>query len=242
MMPGLLDLPAPLLQWLDDRLTMILPAALAVALWGAVAAVLSLELYRVTSPQKKIDRVRYEARAAQRELASYDGEFEGASPLIRRMLSLSLKRVLIVIPATLIAALPIVVLLAWLSNSYGHRFPAAGEAVSVDVPPPLEGRWVAGGRTTPSRVQALEPDGRLVLDFSVSEPVPVLHKRVWWNWLIGNPAGYLPDDVPFDAMTLHVPRNEVLSIGPSWLRGWEAIFLPVLFITALAYKSARRIA
>lgn len=242
MMPGLLDLPAPLLQWLDDRLTTILPAPLAVALWGAVAAVLSLELYRVTSPQKKIDRIRHDARTAQQQLADYDGEFEGAAPLIRRMLALSFKRVMIVVPATLVAALPIVVLLAWLSNSYGHRFPNPGEDVAVDVPPPLEGRWLSGAEAAPARVQALEPDGRLILDFSVSDPVPVLHKRVWWNWLIGNPAGYLPDDVPFDAMTLEVPRNELLHVGPSWLRGWEAVFLPVLFVTALAYKSARRIA
>ena len=54
MTAGLFDLPAPLLEWLDDRLTVIVPPAVSVAIWAAVAAVLSLELYRLVSPQAKI--------------------------------------------------------------------------------------------------------------------------------------------------------------------------------------------
>lgn len=241
-MPGLLDLPAPVFEWLDDRLTRMLPAPLAVALWGVIAAVASLELYRVLSPQRRIDQLRRDARRAQERLSAYDGEFEGAAPLIRRMLGLSLKRVAIVLPATLVAALPVIVLLVWLSNSYGYRFPGPGEPVPVEVAPPREARWVDATSGSASRVQAFEPDGRLVLDLPVPAAVPVLHKHTWWNWLIGNPAGYLPDDAPFDALVLAMPRHELLTVGPSWLRGWEAVFLPVLLVAALAYKSARRIA
>lgn len=241
MTPGLFDVPAPLLQWLDDRLTTIVPAPIAVGLWAAVGAVVCMELYRVVSPQSRINEVKQDAAAAQQALSSYDGEFQGAAPLIRRLLALSLKRVGIVVPATLVAAVPIVVLLVWLSNSYGHRFPRPDEQVAVDVPSPLEARWIAGSVAEPSRVRAFEPDGRVILDLPVPAAVPVLHKRLWWNWLIGNPAGYLPDDAPFGEMRLHFPRRELLSAGPSWLRGWEAVFLPVLFIVALAYKSARRI-
>lgn len=241
MTAGLFDLPAPLLQWLDDRLTLIVPAGISVAVWAAVGAVVCLELYRIASPQRKIDKVKQDARAAQRTLASYDGEFDGAWPLIKRMLGLSLKRVGIVVPATLVAALPVIILLVWLSNSYGHRFPAAGESVTVDVVPPLEGRWVSEGAQGGGRVQALEDDGRVVLDYPLARAVPVLHKRQWWNWLIGNPAGYLPDDGPLSEVRMDLPRRELLSAGPGWVRGWEAVFLPVLFVVALAYKSARRI-
>ena len=241
MTPGLFDLPAPLFQWLDDRLTVIVPPAVSVALWAAIAAVLSLELYRVVSPQAKIDKLRLDARAAQRKLSTYDGEFEGAAPLIRQALSLSLKRVAIVLPATVIAALPVVVLLVWLSNSYGHRFPGEGEDVTVDVRPPFDADWIAPAASQPSRVQAREGDGRVILDIPVAVPIPVLHKRQWWNWLIANPAGYLPDGGELDEVRVGFPRLEVLPAGPSWTRGWEAVFLPVLFLVALGYKSARRI-
>lgn len=236
---GLFDLPAPLLGWIDDRLTSVIPASVSIAVWAALGAVVCLELYRVTSPQKRITRIKAEAKAAQKELSSYDGEMEGAWPLMKSMLSLSLKRVGIVIPATLLAAYPVIALLVWMSGAYGHVLPTA--PVAVGAPAPLEGGWVNGDNGGPPLVQAKQPDGRVVLELPLAAAVPIIHKRRWWNRLIENPAGYLPDDAPVDALTIDLPRRELHGIGPSWMRGWEAIFLPVLFVVALIYKSARRI-
>jgi len=238
---GLFDLPAPLLQWIDDRAGNVLPAPVSIAAWAVLAGVVCLELYRVTSPQKRISRIKQEAKAAQQELASYDGEMEGAWPLMKSMLSLSLKRVGIVIPATLLAAYPVIALLVWMSSAYGHVFPARGESVAVEVAAPLEGRWLDEGNEEPPHVQARQPDGSVVLELPLAVAVPVLHKRQWWNRLMENPAGYLPDDAPVDALRIGLPRRELHAIGPSWMRGWEAIFLPVLFIAALTYKTIRRI-
>jgi hypothetical protein len=236
---GLFDLPAPLLQWIDDRVTSVIPASVSIAMWAALGAVVCLELYRVTSPQKRITRIKAEAKAAQKELSSYDGEMEGAWPLMKAMLGLSLKRVGIVGPATLLAAYPVIALLVWMSGAYGHLFPTA--PVAVGAPAPLEGGWVSGDNGKPPLVQAKQPDGRVVLELPLAAAVPIIHKRRWWNRLIENPAGYLPDDGPVDALTIDLPRRQLHGIGPSWMRGWEAIFLPVLFVVALIYKSARRI-
>lgn len=241
MTRGLFDLPAPLLQWIDDRLTLFIPVPVTVAIWAVLGAIVCLELYRVVSPQERISRLKQEASAAQRRLSAYDGELEGAWPLMKKTLGLSLRRVGVVIPATLAAAFPVLVLLAWLSNSYGHHFPAADEEVVVDTSHPLQARWIAAEDNAPPRVQAMQPDGRVALDVPMTAPIPVIHKRVWWNWLIGNPLGYLPADSPVDEIRAAMPRREILTAGPGWLRGWEAVFLPVLFIVALGYKSARRI-
>jgi hypothetical protein len=238
---GLFDLPAPLLQWVDDRAGNVLPPSVSVAAWAVVAGVVCLELYRGTSPQKRIGRIKREAKQAQQELSSYDGEMEGAWPLMKSMLSLSLKRVGIVIPATLVAAYPVVALLVWMSSAYGHVFPPRGERVSVDVSAPLEGRWLDGGNEVPPHVQARQPDGSVILDLPLTAAVPILHKRQWWNWLMENPAGYLPHDAPVDEIRIDLPRRELHAVGPPWMRGWEAIFLPVLFVAALAYKIVRRI-
>lgn len=241
MTPGLFDLPAPLLQWIDDRLSMFIPAPALVGLWAVVGAILCLELYRLVSPQQRISEIKQEAGAAQRRLAAYDGEFEGAWPLMSNLLGLSLKRVGIVLPATLAAAYPVLVLLVWLSNSYGHYFPEPAEEVAVEVAAPLEARWLNGAARQPPRIQARQPDGDVVLEVPVAAPVPTLHKRAWWNWLMANPAGYLPPGAPVDEIGIDLPKRELLSAGPAWLRGWEAIFVTVLFIAALGYKSARRI-
>jgi hypothetical protein len=241
MTPGLFDLPAPLLQWIDDRVSNVFPAPVSIAAWAVLAGIVCLELYRVTSPQKRIGRIKQEAKAAQQELSSYDGEMDGAWPLMKSMLSLSLTRVGIVIPATLLAAYPVLALLVWMSSAYGHVFPARGQRVAVDVAAPLEGRWLQGDIGQPPRVQARQPDGRVILELPLAAAVPILHKRQWWNRLMENPAGYLPDDAPVDEVRIDLPRRELHAIGPSWMRGWEAIFLPVLFIAALTYKIVRRI-
>lgn len=240
-MPGLFDLPAPLLQWIDDRLSGFIPAPVLIALWAVVGAILCLELYCLVSPQRKITRIKQEASAAQQQLAGFDGEFADGWPLIKNLLGLSLKRVGIVLPATLIGAYPILALLVWMSNSYGHHFPAPDQDVAVDIAAPLQARWVDGDDSAMPRVQARGPDGRLALEIPVAAPVPVVHKRVWWNWLMANPAGYLPPDAPVDEIRIHLPDRELFAAGPGWLRGWEVVFIPVLFIAALAYKSARHI-
>jgi hypothetical protein len=234
---GLFDLPAPLLQWIDDRLSPLVPAPVAIGIWALIGAVLCLELYRVVSPQRRIGEIKEQVKIAQEDLAKYDGEFEGAWPLMKNMLGLSLKRVAIVFPATLVAAYPVIVLLAWLSNNYGHHFPGPDEDVAVDASP-LQGHWIAGD---PPRVQAQATDGRTVLERPLTMAVPVIHKRAWWNWLIANPVGYVPDDAPFDEIRIDLRDREFFAVGPGWLRGWEAIFITVLTIAALIYKSARRI-
>lgn len=235
---GLFDLPAPLLQWVDDRLSGVLPAPVSIAMWAVAGGIICLELYRVLSPQERIGLIKTEAKEAQRRLAEYDGEFEGAWPLMKSMLGLSLKRVGIVIPATLLAAYPVIALLVWMSGAYGHVFPGNGETVAVTVAAPLEGQWLAG---TPPVVRASRPDGSVVLEQPLKASVPVLHKRAWWNRLMENPAGYLPDDAPVDEVRIGLPKRQLLPFGPSWIRGWEGIFIPALFVSALAYKTARRI-
>jgi hypothetical protein len=238
--PGLFDLPAPLLEWVDQRLSAFLPAPVTIALWAVVAGIVCLELYRVVSPQQRIEQLKGENRAAQQRLSAYDGDFEGAWLLIRELLGVSLKRVGIVLPATLVAAYPVLAVLVWMSNSYGYYFPQDESRVSVQTPAPLEARWISGDGTAP-QVEARAPGGELVLEQPVPAPVPVLHKRQWWNWLIANPAGYLPADAPVERVAIELPKRQVIDAGPAWLRGWEPLFVAVLFVSALAYKSARRI-
>jgi hypothetical protein len=88
---GLLDLPAPLLDWLDAALSNVITApGLRLALWGAVGAVLSMALYWALSPQERIARIKAEALAARQRLDSYEGALGDAWPMIGGMLKLVL--------------------------------------------------------------------------------------------------------------------------------------------------------
>ena len=95
---GLFDLPAPLLAWADRQMAEVLGPLLRVLLWGGLGAVLSMELYRILSPQKRIRALRGDLVALRRRLAAFDGTLADGSPLIGRMLALSLRQLWLVAP------------------------------------------------------------------------------------------------------------------------------------------------
>lgn len=239
MTAGFFDLPAPLLGWVDDRLGAFLPAPVMIVLWALAGGVAAMELYRLASPQRRIARAKRDAAEAQRRLSAFDGELDEAWPLMRRMLALSLRRVALVLPGTLVAAYPIIALLLYLGTGYGHRYPEPGEEVAVRMAEPWEGRWLAGG-DGPPRVEARAP-GERAFEVPFQAAVPVVHKRQWWNALAANPAGYLPAEAPVEEVRVTLPRRELIAAGPSWLRGWEPLFLVALTIFAFGYKSLRRV-
>jgi hypothetical protein len=57
-----------------------------------------------------------------------------------------------------------------------------------------------------------------------------------WNWIIGNPAGYLPDNAAVAAIEVKLPELHVVDFGPEWLRDWPATFIAVLLTVSLALK------
>ena len=72
-------------------------------------------------------------------------------------------------------------------------------------------------------------------------PPVVVRKALWWNWLYGNPAGYLRADSDLQEISLAVPSLEVVGAGPSWLRGWEGVFFASTIVASLVVKRLARI-
>jgi hypothetical protein len=52
--------------------------------WGWLMSALLMALYRLISPQQKLAVIKVEAAAARRQMASFDGEFNELTPLVRR--------------------------------------------------------------------------------------------------------------------------------------------------------------
>ncbi|MDP1625701.1 hypothetical protein [Parvibaculum sp.] len=233
---GFFDLPSPLFRLLDMPLAP-LPPAFRLVVWALVASLLSMWLYKILSPQKKLVETEAAALAARRELNAYDGEFDGAWPLISRVFRTAGKRLWLALPPAVAASLPVLALLVWISNDYGYRFPQEGEAVTAEARP---GAFDA--RMMERRVVVRAADGEIVSDVPLARPVPVVEKRHWWNALIGNPAGYLPEAGPVERIELSLPAVEVLPFGPSWLRGWEVLFFTLLVAFSLIIKKVGKIA
>lgn len=253
---ALFNLPFGLFDWIDRLLNAFLPAAAAVVVWAILAAIVSMLLYTLLSRQETIAALADTAKAARRDLARYDGDFDGLPPLVRRTLTLSLRQLGATIwPATL-ASLPLLSLLLWLSDAYSVTPPPAGSPVEARIEPTgIPVSWdppTMARKTGPATwsVTWPEPDGHVTLRDGQGRSiaalpgdaeVTILVKRRWWNLLIGNPAGYLPAEGPVESLEMALPARQLIDVGPAWARSWEALFLTVLIICSLGIKLAFRI-
>lgn len=240
---GLIDLPAPLLQWLDTWLAVALPPLLRIIVWGALSGLLSMGLYSLISPQARIANGKREAAHARKALDACDGDWSEAAPLMRNVLSLSLKQVRLTALPAVLASLPVLVVLAWMSTAYGATFPPEGTAPSVEVTPShFQAQWLEPtSESDPPHVLISGADDTQIADFPVQAPVHTLHPRQWWNALLGNPAGYLPQDSGITRVDVDLPRQHFLSFGPDWVRVWEFPFFTSVILASLVLKFAVRI-
>jgi hypothetical protein len=233
---GLLDIPSPYLADLDGILASFATPTLRLMAWGVIAAVISMGLYWLISPQSRIARCKSDLEVWRRRLDEYEGDLPGAWPLIGRMLTTSLRQIGIVIGPALVASVPLVSLLAWLAVAYGYSYPEVAQAPHLrTTPATLHARWQADQASTP-HLTVTDTSGRIVADVTMAAPVPVVHPRRWWNSLLGNPAGYLPERSGVDLVEIDLPRREYLSFGPPWLRWWPAPFLLTLIVISLLLK------
>lgn len=248
---GLLDLPSPVFAVINGALS-FLPDLVLIAFWALLSAMGTMWLYKRFSKQEELAELKPRIKKVQRDMARYDGPMNGLWPLIRESMSLSGRQMGMTLWPALVASLPVLFVLAFLSGEYGHEQPAAGEPVMVEpVGTDAAGHWTWRGDTAPSW---LESEGTWLIpwpadeatlvagDFGplvtlpFEEPVNVIHKRQWWNWIIGNPVGYLPDDAPAYAVEVGLPRQRFLPFGPAWLGYWEIPYLVLLVVFSLAIK------
>lgn len=252
---GLLDLPSPLLTAIDDGLGSLgLPAVVRLLLYAAASAWLCMALYRRLSRQSELAELATASRALRRELADYDGPFDGLMQRVRKLLGLSSRHLRLSFLPAMLGGLPLLLALPWMSNHFGLEMPAAGSAVTVTI----EGmessaslpRWTDSQASWNSETKEwqvrwpeseqpieLRDEGQVLLRLPLEAPASIVHRRVpAFNWLLGNPAGYLPDTAPMFALHLNLPARHLHSLGPQWLRGWMAVYLIPMVLFSLVFK------
>jgi len=244
---GFLDLASPLFSMLDGWIS-FLPETLRIILWASVGAAVSMYLYLKLSAQDKIGTIKSDSVAARKALSSYEGaEFDEMMPLATRVLSLSGKHFIAVLGPAVLSSLPALALIVWASNQFGIVAPAAGTPVAVSVYPETAIVWspkeaASSGET--GTLVAWPESGAVVTASSDAGELfvigaglaPVIHKKAWWNNLIGNPAGYLADDSSIELVEIDMTYREFLPFGPDWLREWAGLFFIALLVVSIGIK------
>lgn len=251
---GLLDLPAPLLDALDSALTALgLPALVRMILYAIASAWLGMILYRRFSDQAALTELRQKVQASQRALALHDGNFTELRGLIHNNFLLSLRQLSLSLRPALLASLPLLFLMPWLSNRFAFEPPPTGASINVCAEPisstsilhwqPADaaiivdsGCWQVNSPHTGASSQLVDNTGRSLLSIPDAYASEIKHKHIWLNYLIGNPAGYLQGDAPLQALHIALPPRELLHLGPAWMRGWEFSYFLTVFGVSIWLK------
>ncbi|HKJ17978.1 MAG TPA: hypothetical protein VJ984_11545 [Xanthomonadales bacterium] len=246
---GLFDLPAPLLAAADQVLASVLPVSVRLVLWGILCGWLTMLIYRRLSNQDSISELKSRQKEQQEAISRFDGDFSELMPLIRQTFSLGFRQLGLSIGPALLATIPILFIVAWVATAFIYVSPEPGAEINV-VADPTTGQltWSDGAQATTletgwkitwptdDETISLVFDSETQLDLSSEELHGVIHKRKWWNWLLANPAGYIPDDSQVDDVTIELPTMQFLSFGPGWMRGSLFVFFSAFLMASVAFK------
>lgn len=253
-MSGLLNQAFPALDALDGALA-FLPAAVRVALLGALSGALAMALYWLLSPQAKIKARKVEIQDLRRQLQAAKDDLALTLRLSRRNLAASFALLGATLLPALLSSLPLLAVIAWLASRYAYELPAAGTPVPVAIEPAADGIAVAppllpspGGMALAWPAAGAEPvrfsdaQGLVYAGPPAEVAASLVHKPRWWNRLLGNEAGYLRADAPIEAIRFDLRARRLLPGLPGWLAGWEAVYFAALIAASLLIKVRFKIA
>lgn len=251
---GLFDLTSPLLTAVDQLLAAFIPVFPRLLIWGFITALITMWLFRKLSRQEAIRALKAKVKNNQAKMAAFEGEFGELLPLIGATLKLAFRQLDLSLGPALLSSIPVIFVLVWLSNQFGHQLPAPGDAVVVTIDvvnadqfgglrwqpanallESSEPGWLVRWPTQDENVELTDGQQSL-LSLPTQAASPIIHKKQWWNTLIANPAGYLPPDSTLELVRLEFKRQSVLEYGPGWMRGWMFTFFSAFLVFAIALK------
>lgn len=254
---GLFDLPATLFYSLNNVLTTALTPLLCLILWGIFAGSVTTLLYRGLSSQEKILQLKIEQKVQQKLIADFEGNFSSLLRQIFHTLALSVRQLGLSLGPALLATIPSLFIIIWVSEAFGYEQPAPGEQIRIETEATMAVRAQLSW-SRPDMAQELangwilrwpEPDLGITLrqdelslfTLPLTHNIPIIHKRFWWNWLVANPAGYLPDEAVVETVEIGLPPKQFLVVGPNWIRGWMFSFFVSFLLASVGFKFALRI-
>ncbi len=104
---------------IDAAIAVALPATPRVAFYGVLSGAASMGLYAVAANQRKIAELKAELREIRAAMMAEEDELAEIGALLKRNLKLTLRLSGRVLGPSLLAALPVLVLAAWLDHVGG---------------------------------------------------------------------------------------------------------------------------
>ena len=246
----------PVLSIVDGWFAGLLPLSVRLSMWGALAGILSITIYAKISPQASIAKMKTKTRSLQREMLNVDLVFADFMRLSKENLKTSLRLFFTVLGPALASAIPVILLAIWIHACLAYEAPPTPDDLEVMT----EDRNIELQLLNYNELNEISKNEIQARNFAVSEeivikidnkviysgnplspPMPVIHKRRWWNVILDSPAGYIVKDAPIDSIKLNISRKQIIKWMPGWASGWEVPFFIFVLIAALGIKLGFRI-
>lgn len=254
-MDSLVNRIYPFLNGIDSVLEGIMGPFGRVCFWGMISGVVGIALYGCVSNQARIRDYKANIQLLRGRLGRENLDANQALTLAFRNLQVSLGLLRVVTPSALLSTGPVIVVMLWSSTYYGYEKPLDGEQVKIisrpwvaDIRIEMDGNKFSDSDGTfsiqccaDSGLALVAPDGLIYRGNPFRPPVPLVHKRQWWNLIIGNPAGYLEDDAAVAEVAFDVNPRKLSEGWPSWMSTWEFPFFGSLLVATLLLKYVYRL-
>ena len=149
-----------------------------------------------------------------------------------------------------IATLPALFIITWVSNNFEYQVPETGSKVKFEIHSMVT-TDVGGLKSPPMpRVDKFEKawplrSGRLVFrdtgsstgaSLPASPAVRVVEKKNWRNALFGNPVGYIPKDFAIEKMMFDVQPRRMISSASYWISNWKLWFVLAMTLSWFGFR------
>jgi hypothetical protein len=242
----------PAILAVDSWWASSLPLIFRIALWGVLAGVLAMGLYAIISNQKTIANLKKQARDLRGQMMDPSQEdYSVFLSLAKKNIKVSLKLLGVVLGPVFIAALPVIVLAAWIDSYHGYSRATTNKAIEMIIFPsdinivsrPNDLIKKNGDKifVSPSSNRS-DPisfyvENQLVFKGNIfSKPDPFISKKKWWHYFFASDIGYLSQTSPIEEIHFAFPKNSIHKALPDWISGWEWTFFIAIFLVSLPIK------
>ncbi len=245
---------AVLIESIQSSLSYYANDGVIILFWALVLSVVSMLIYKLTSPQERLRVLKQEQKEIQELMKDEEVMEEQAVSLAGKLLKVSFRRVCLTFFPAIMSGVPILLMWGFLSYNFDRATPQGGDIISMNISPTVEGVYVnnqflasdkegdiAFNWPSEGNLRMGDRHGREIFDVNRSKPEYFINKWQWWNAIIPSPYGYISKNADVDMIWINLPMREYFSFGPWWLRSWFVIFVLGMITFSFLIKFAFKI-
>ncbi|MEX0345460.1 MAG: hypothetical protein AB3N20_11095 [Rhizobiaceae bacterium] len=240
----------PLFTTVDSTLS-FLPVWARLILWGVLAGLCSMAIYRRISAQGRLNELAAEIQSIRQKLKTLDVSEPAYRGLVTQSLRLGGKRLGISLLPALVSALPVIFLAIWVEANYALSKPEPNSVAAILVDSPdsitinggqkLAAGWLINWPHEGETLAVTDSGGNLIYEITHQSSPGLAAVPGVMKLLFGANAGALPDGSTVDTLVIETAPRALFAEHVVFPHQWAIPFFMALLLASLGMKFVLRI-